>query len=26
VPQRLKFGDADLIPLRAGETLSWKLA
>ena len=26
VPQRLKFGDADLVPLRAGETLPWKLA
>jgi dihydroorotase len=26
VPLRLKFGDADLVPLRAGETLPWKLA
>ena len=26
VPQRLKFGDAELVPLRAGETLPWKLA
>lgn len=25
VPQRLKFGDHDLVPLRAGETLPWKL-
>jgi dihydroorotase len=25
VPQRLKFGDAELVPLRAGETLPWKL-
>jgi dihydroorotase len=25
VPQRLKFGDHELVPLRAGETLPWKL-
>ena len=25
VPQRLKFGNHDLVPLRAGETLPWKL-
>ena len=25
VPQRLKFGEAELVPLRAGETLPWKL-
>jgi dihydroorotase len=25
VPQRLKFGDAELVPLRAGEKLPWKL-
>jgi dihydroorotase len=25
VPQRLKFGDHELFPLRAGETLPWKL-
>jgi len=25
VPQRLKFGDHELIPLRAGEKLPWKL-
>jgi dihydroorotase len=25
VPQRLKFGDTELVPLRAGETLPWKL-
>lgn len=25
VPQRLKFGDQELVPLRAGETLPWKL-
>jgi dihydroorotase len=25
VPQRLKFGDQDLVPLRAGEKLPWKL-
>lgn len=26
VPQRLKFGDAELVPLRAGESIPWKLA
>ena len=26
VPQRLKFGDDELVPLRAGETIPWKLA
>src|SRR5688500_3458694 len=26
VPQRLKFGDHELVPLRAGESLPWKLA
>jgi dihydroorotase len=26
VPERLEFGGADLVPLRAGETLPWKLA
>jgi dihydroorotase len=26
VPQRLKFGDGELVPLRAGETIPWKLA
>ena len=26
VPERLAFGDAELVPLRAGETLPWKLA
>ena len=25
VPQRLKFGDQELVPLRAGEKLPWKL-
>ena len=25
VPQRLRFGDHELIPLRAGEKLPWKL-
>ena len=25
VPQRLKFGDHELVPLRAGETIPWKL-
>jgi dihydroorotase len=25
VPQRLGFGDGELVPLRAGETLPWKL-
>ncbi len=25
VPQRLQFGDGELVPLRAGETLPWKL-
>jgi dihydroorotase len=25
VPQRLRFGDQDLVPLRAGEKLPWKL-
>src|SRR5918996_1436728 len=25
VPQRLKFGDQELVPLRAGETIPWKL-
>src|SRR5687768_490824 len=26
VPQRLRFGEHELMPLRAGETLPWKLA
>ena len=26
VPAELRFGDATLIPLRAGETVRWKLA
>jgi dihydroorotase len=26
VPQRLKFGDDELVPLRAGESIPWKLA
>ena len=26
VPQRLGFGDDELVPLRAGETIPWKLA
>jgi dihydroorotase len=26
VPQRLKFGDEELVPLRAGESIPWKLA
>ncbi len=26
VPQSLAFGDGELVPLRAGETISWKLA
>jgi dihydroorotase len=26
VPRRLKFGDDELVPLRAGETIPWKLA
>jgi dihydroorotase len=26
VPERLAFGDDELVPLRAGETLPWKLA
>ncbi|HEX2197377.1 MAG TPA: dihydroorotase [Burkholderiales bacterium] len=26
VPQRLKFGGEELVPLRAGETIPWKLA
>ena len=26
VPERLSFGDGELVPLRAGETLPWKLA
>jgi dihydroorotase len=26
VPQRLRFGDDELVPLRAGETIPWKLA
>jgi dihydroorotase len=26
VPERLAFGGADLVPLRAGETIPWKLA
>lgn len=26
VPERLSFGDGDLVPLRAGETIPWKLA
>jgi dihydroorotase len=26
VPQRLRFGEHELVPLRAGETLPWKLA
>jgi dihydroorotase len=26
VPQRLKFGDVELVPLRAGESIPWKLA
>ena len=26
VPQRLKFGEQELVPLRAGEKLPWKLA
>jgi dihydroorotase len=25
LPQRVKFGDQELVPLRAGETLPWKL-
>jgi dihydroorotase len=25
VPQRLRFGDDELVPLRAGETIPWKL-
>jgi dihydroorotase len=25
VPQRLKFGDDELVPLRAGESIPWKL-
>jgi dihydroorotase len=25
VPQRLKFGESELVPLRAGEALPWKL-
>ena len=25
VPERLKFGADELVPLRAGETISWKL-
>lgn len=25
VPERLRFGDDDLVPLRAGETIPWKL-
>jgi dihydroorotase len=26
VPEALPFGDAELKPLRGGETLSWKLS
>ena len=26
VPERLRFGDDELVPLRAGETIAWKLA
>jgi dihydroorotase len=26
VPRRLRFGDDELVPLRAGETIPWKLA
>ncbi|MGH8669062.1 MAG: dihydroorotase [Burkholderiales bacterium] len=26
VPQRLRFGDDELVPLRAGESIPWKLA
>jgi dihydroorotase len=26
VPERLRFGDDELVPLRAGETVPWKLA
>ena len=25
VPERLPFGSEDLVPLRAGETIPWKL-
>ena len=25
VPERLRFGDDELVPLRAGETIPWKL-
>jgi dihydroorotase len=26
VPERLRFGSDELVPLRAGETIPWKLA